>query len=123
MANLGTRFHTMLKGRLVGRDADGRAYYESRTANRTGGGLKRHERWVIYHPGEDASAVPAEWWPWLHHMQDAPIPESARKGWQLSFKPNMTGTPAAYTPPGSAARGGRRARTTGDYEAWSPDEA
>jgi len=121
MANFGTRFHTMFKGRLVGKDADGRPYYESRTPSRVGGGLRRHERWVIYHKGEDASSVPPEWWNWLHHVEDAPIPQSARKGWQLPPKANMTGTPAAYNPPGTPARGGRRARSTSDYEAWTPD--
>ncbi|MBV1834992.1 NADH:ubiquinone oxidoreductase subunit NDUFA12 [Novacetimonas pomaceti] len=121
MANLGTRIYTRFKGRLVGKDADGRCYYEARTANRTGGGLKRHERWVIYHKGEDASAVPPEWWGWLHHIDDAPLPESARKSWQIPYQPNQTGTPEAYRPPGSDYRGGQRASTTSDYEAWFPE--
>ena len=121
MANLGTRIYTRFKGRLVGRDADGRCYYEARTLNRTGGGEKRHERWVIYHKGEDASAVPPEWWGWLHHMEAAPLPESARQPWQQPWQPNRTGTPEAYHPPGSDVQGGQRASTTSDYEAWYPE--
>jgi NADH:ubiquinone oxidoreductase subunit len=35
--------------------------------------------------------------------------------------PNLTGTPAAYLPPGAIERGGQRAPATGDYEAWRPD--
>ena len=35
--------------------------------------------------------------------------------------PNLTGTPAAHAPSGSLAVTTQRARTTGDYEAWSPD--
>ena len=36
--------------------------------------------------------------------------------------PNMTGTPAAYRPPGSTLGRGKRPRVTGDYQAWKPGE-
>lgn len=122
MATIGTRLHTFFKGRLVGKDVDGRPYYESRHPTRQGGGEKRYERWVIYHKGEDASAVPPEWWNWLHHVDEAPLPESNRKPWQQPYKPNMTGTVEAYHPPGSDYKGGKRASTTSDYDSWTPDE-
>src|SRR5690606_41046142 len=79
--------------------------------------------WVIYNGANDASRVPAEWHGWLHHSYDA-LPEShlpPPKTWAADYTPNPTGTPAAYLPQGALARGGRRARATGDYEAWTPD--
>ena len=36
-------------------------------------------------------------------------------------RPNMTGTEAAYLPPGHTLAGGQRAATTSDYEAWKPE--
>jgi NADH:ubiquinone oxidoreductase subunit len=33
---------------------------------------------------------------------------------------NMTGTPAAYRPPGSILASGKRPPATGDYQAWQP---
>ncbi|NHN93687.1 NADH:ubiquinone oxidoreductase subunit NDUFA12 [Acetobacter sicerae] len=121
MATLGTLLHTRLHGRFVGKDNDGRAYYESRRPTRKTGGGERYERWVIYKKGEDASAVPPEWWGWLHYMEDQPIPMEARKPWQLPYQPNRTGTAEAYRPPGSAYKGGHRPPATGDYDAWTPE--
>ncbi|GCD51463.1 NADH-ubiquinone oxidoreductase 17.2 kD subunit [Acetobacter pasteurianus NBRC 3188] len=121
MANFGTWLHTRRKGRLVGKDADGRCYYESTGPARQGGGVERPERWVIYLKGEDPSAVPPEWWGWLHHTLDAPIPAEERKPWQLPHKPNMTGTAQAYRPAGSLYSTGKHPPATGDYEAWTPD--
>ena len=118
MTGIGTRLFTLLHGRLIGRDADGRAYYESR---KPGGYTARPQRWVIYKGREDASAVPAEWWNWLHFVEDAPLPPQARKPWQLPFQPNRTGEAGGYHPPGSDYRGGLRPHATGDYESWSPD--
>ncbi|NLI26608.1 MAG: NADH-quinone oxidoreductase subunit D [Acetobacter sp.] len=122
MANLGTLLHTRLKGRLVGKDEAGRSYYESRTPTRVGGGEQRYERWVIYHRGEDGSAVPPEWWNWLHHVEKEAIPQSERKPWQLPPQANMTGTPQAWRPQGSLLRTGKRPPATGDYDSWSPEE-
>ena len=118
MTSLGTRLLTLFGGRLVGKDADGRSYYQDRRAAR---GARRVRRWVIYNPGEDPSAVPAEWWNWLHHADAEPLPASVRKPWQLPFEANRTGDPAGYRPPGSDYRGGHRPPSNVDYEAWSPD--
>ena len=52
---------------------------------------------------------------------DAPLPEDKRHPWQQEHQPNLTGTAAAYRPPGHELEGGRRARATGDYEAWTPE--
>lgn len=119
MTTLGTRLYTMFRGRLIGKDADGRAYYQQRTGS--GVSSRPEKRWVIYRPGEDPSAVPAEWWNWLHYADDAPLPVSVRKPWQLPFEPNLTGSPEGYHPPGSEYRGGHRKSGTGDYESWTPD--
>lgn len=125
MTHFGTRLFTMLKGRLVGQDADGRSYFETRTARSSGGqagaGAARPRRWVVYNGAEDPSAVPPEWWNWLHHVEDAPLPASTRRPWQLPFQSNRTGEPGAYRPNGSDYRGGQRPHATGDYEAWVPD--
>lgn len=121
MANLGTRLYTRRKGRLVGKDDQGRCYYESTGPARKGGGIDRPERWVIYLKGEDPSAVPPEWWGWLHHMLDAPIAPEERKPWQVPHVPNQTGTAQAYRPAGSAYNLGRKPAAQGDYESWVPE--
>lgn len=114
---IGTRLFTRLRGREVGRDRFGNVYYEERRA-RPG---HRQRRWVMYAGAVDASEVPAEWHAWLHYTLDAPLSETRRYAWQQEHQPNLTGTPAAYRPPGHDLAGGRRDRATGDYEAWSPD--
>ena len=114
--NIGTRLFTLLHGRLVGRDAAGNRYYQERRPRR---GV-RARRWVAYSGPPDASAVPPEWHAWLHYTTDAPLPEGPQRPWQRPHLPNLTGTPEAYRPPGHDYEGGRRARATGDYEAWTP---
>ncbi|MEK9708301.1 MAG: NADH:ubiquinone oxidoreductase subunit NDUFA12, partial [Alphaproteobacteria bacterium] len=39
---------------------------------------------------------------------------------QQEHVPNLTGTRAAYRPPGSVLQPGERRRGTGDYEPWTP---
>ncbi len=116
MATIGTRLFTMLKGRSVGTDATGNVYYEERRPHPG----RRHRRWVMYRGAPEASMVPPEWHAWLHHTTDAPLPTTGRRPWQKPHLPNLTGTPASYRPPGHDYRGGQRARSTGDYEAWTP---
>ena len=117
-ATIGTSLFSALNGKQVGTDAQGNKYY------RGGKGVDgRERRWVIYNGANDASRVPAEWHGWLHHSYDA-LPEShlaAPKIWEVDYTANATGTAAAYRPQGALERGGRRARATGDYEAWTPD--
>ncbi len=113
---LGTLLFTRFRGRLVGSDEAGNRYYEERRPRR---GL-RTRRWVIYAGPPEASAVPSEWHAWLHYTTDAPLTDRPRWPWQKPHLPNLTGTPAAYRPPGHDYEGGRRPRATGDYEAWSP---
>ena len=104
--NIGTRIFTALNGKLVGRDADGNRYYESRSV-RPG---QRMRRWVIYAGAPEASKVPPEWHAWLHHMVDEVPAPGQKYPWELPHQPNLTGTPLAYHPHGSVLRGGQRVR-------------
>lgn len=107
-----TRVFTWRKGEKVGEDSDGNTYYQSQD------GAKR---WVIYRGEAEASRVSPEWHGWLHHTWQEPPSKSplAHKTWEKPHKPNLTGSDAAYHPPGSllAAQPVRRS----DYEAWSPE--
>jgi NADH:ubiquinone oxidoreductase subunit len=117
--NLGTRIFTLLNGRQVGRDSAGNVYYEDRR-------IRPHirtRRWVDYAGPPEASKVPPEWHAWLHYTTDAPITVVAPRPWMKPHQSNPTGTPAGYRPAGHDYQGGKRARATGDYEAWTPDAA
>lgn len=116
--SVGTRLHTWLFGRLVGADGAGNRYYVDRRTQ----GQKREGRWVLYNGEAEASRVPPEWHAWLHHtVASPPVARRPRKPWQKPHEPNLTGTVAAYRPPGHEFAGGVRARATGDYEPWRPD--
>lgn len=119
-ATIGTLFTVKRRGRPVGEDAFGNRYFESRD-NKSYDGRKR--RWVLYNGYADASKVPPEWFGWLHYSVDeVPNPQTARqRPWMKSHVPNLTGTPFAWRPKGSIARGGERPKATGDYQAWTPD--
>jgi len=111
---LGTRLFTARNGQSVGEDDRGNKFYQTSDGAR---------RWVIYNGEADASAVSPDWHGWLHHTF-AEVPENGelpRKAWEKDHKPNLTGTPQAYNPPGSILVGGQRAATGGDYEAWQPE--
>ena len=111
---LGTRWYTARHGVHVGNDEAGNRFYESRDKKR---------RWVIYSGVAEASHVSPDWHGWLHHTFDAPPTEMPlpRKAWEKDHKPNLTGTAAAYRPPGSVLTATARARAAGDYEAWQPE--
>ena len=123
---IGTRIMTWFRGELVGTDVFGNRYYRDkskRKLERGGGRFSREKRWVIYSGEPESSRVPPEWHAWLHHTVNE-IPTDGGKlkyTWQKPHQPNLTGTPDAYRPPGSLVRGGHRAPTTGDYEAWKPE--
>jgi NADH:ubiquinone oxidoreductase subunit len=118
-ATIGTLLFSSRHGEHVGTDAQGNKYYRSKKKTSDGG----ERRWVIYNGANDASRVPAEWHGWLHSTFDG-VPESylpPPRIFEIDYTPNATGTPDAYRPQGALERGGKRARATGDYEAWSPD--
>jgi NADH:ubiquinone oxidoreductase subunit len=123
-ANLGTRIYSWLRGERVGSDQFGNRYYREKGGGKVhADSLRKERRWVIYDGEVEASRVPAEWHGWLHHTtQDLP-PEGgpAKRPWQKDHLPNLTGTAAAYRPPGHILQGGQRDKATGDYEPWVPD--
>ena len=116
---IGTRLYPMFFGQLVGTDGEGNRYYRDRRGVRRWG---REKRWVLYNGEAEASRVPPEWHAWLHNIaRDAPKPGGYQpKTWEKAHQPNLTGTEAAYLPPGHTLRGGHRESATGDYQPWVP---
>jgi NADH:ubiquinone oxidoreductase subunit len=114
----GTRVWTMLNGEQVGQDTEGNRYFRKV-------GKLTERRWVIYNGANEASRVPAEWHGWLHKTTDTLPDESPirRKSWEKPHTANLTGTRGAWVRPGSVGARAPRAAATGDYEAWSPDQA
>jgi NADH:ubiquinone oxidoreductase subunit len=115
-ATLTTSLHTRRFGRKVGQDEEGNIYYAAKKGGR---------RWVIYNGPNDASRIPPEWYSWLHHQIDG-LPDEVLPPAPKFLKapePNRTGTPLAYRPSGALERGAQRPAASGDYEAWTPDEA
>jgi NADH:ubiquinone oxidoreductase subunit len=117
--SLGTKLYTFFNGELVGTDAEGNRYYQERREPKDG---RKRSRWVMYKGVAEASRIPPEWHAWLHRTVDTPPTQAKRlrKPWQKEHRPNLTGTTAAYRPPGSEYEGGRRDKATGDYEPWRP---
>ncbi len=119
-------FVTLLSGNFLGKDEFGNKYYQGRKAvqNWQGGATATNRRWVIYKTRADGSEVPPEFHGWLHHQTDVfPSNENTsrfRRRWQKPYVPNMTGTNAAYLPPGHQLSSANRAKATGDYQAWKP---
>jgi len=112
-ATIGTYLHTRLKGHKVGQDSQGNSYYQTKDGKR---------RWVIYNGTVEASRISAEWHGWLHKTHDQPptVNPPEIKPWEKPHQANLSGTKGAYLPPGSLAKGGKRPRATGDYQAWKP---
>ena len=119
MANFGTWLFTLFKGEFVGEDEFGNRYYRERGKTHD----RWERRWVIYNGEDEASKVPPLWHQWLHKTTHTPPNEqpAETRPWQKPHRPNLTGTPEAYRPPGSQLKGGRRAAATGDYEPWQPN--
>lgn len=109
---LGTQIFTARRGVKVGSDEQGNTYFQ------TADGKKR---WVIYNGEMEASRVSPDWHGWLHFTWDQPPTKAplAHKPWEEKHVENLTGTVAAYAPPGSIRRAAPAPRA--DYEAWSPE--
>ena len=116
-----TVLRTWLRGELVGVDDYGNRYYRER--GRRASGWRRERRWVLFSRDADPTRVPTGWIGWLHGRIAKPPSEQPLPAprWAKERLPNLTGTPAAYLPPGAIERGGQRAPATGDYEAWRPE--
>lgn len=117
--NPGLFLYTLRRGGHVGRDTLGNQYYERPGRTKTA----RTRRWVVYSGAPDASTIGPEWHSWLHHLTDKPLPDTGAKPWQRPHQPNLTGTPSSYRPAGHDYEGGKRARASADYEAWTPDNS
>ena len=119
----GTQFWTWKYGEAVGEDEFGNRYYRTR-GGKIDPTLGFERRWVIYRGYAEASSVPPSWHGWMHHTVDTPPTEENYKphAWQKPHRPNLTGTPGAYRPPGSTLAAGRRPKATGDYKAWVPGD-
>ena len=109
---IGTQLYTWRKGRLVGEDEQGNRFYQTADGKR---------RWVIYNGEVEASRISPDWHGWLHGTFDEPPTRAPlqHKPWEKPHHPNLTGTPAAYAPPGSMRRPQPVIRK--DYEAWQPE--
>jgi len=109
------------QAKKIGQDSEGNKYYETKARK----GYNHPRRWVVYHGEAEPSSVPPEWHGWLHYQTDAYPADnnsSFRRPWQKPSKANMSGTSAAYHPPGHLLSGGQRDAATGDYEAWTPPQ-
>ena len=111
-ATLGTAIFSRRHGTKVGEDQLGNLYFEG-----------KGRRWVMYEGSNDVSRVPPDWYAWLTRQIDD-VPDKALPPAPKFLReptPNLTGTPAAYRPSGALEKGARRQRSSGDYQAWSPD--
>ncbi|WGF89371.1 NADH:ubiquinone oxidoreductase subunit NDUFA12 [Marinivivus vitaminiproducens] len=118
---LGTWLTTRLSGTSVGKDDLGNAYYRKRGKS---GRWQDEKRWVVFVGEPDPTSVPPGWYGWLHHrIEKSPAdqPLTTHQRWEKERLPNLTGTAAAYLPPGDVRRGGQRLPAPGDYEAWRPE--
>jgi NADH:ubiquinone oxidoreductase subunit len=118
---MGTRFHTWRNGERVGADEFGNVYYRSR-GGRIDPALGHERRWVVYNGQAEASAVPPGWNGWLHHTVDVPPSEESYvpREWQKPHQQNLTGTPQAYRPTGSAVNAAAHPKAKSTYSAWTP---
>ena len=109
---LGLQIFTARKGVKVGEDDQGNLYYQTRDGKR---------RWVIFNGECEASRVSPDWHGWLHFTWNEPPTKAplAHKAWEKPHQENLTGTLAAYAPPGSIRAGAPVVRA--DYEAWQPE--
>lgn len=119
-ATFGTWLATKTSGDQVGEDHLGNVYFQSRKLENG-----KIRRWVMYAGANDASRVPPEWHGWLHYTQgdvpDRALP--APRSFELPATANLTGSSGAYRPAGAIETSNKRAVATGDYQAWSPDQA
>ena len=116
-ATIGTRLHTWLHGKFIGKDVYGNRYYEARRVRK---GEKNRRRWVMYQGIVEPTKVPPTWHGWLHYTLAAPLSETKKYGWQKEHQPNLTGTTGRYLPAGHISKSGVRAKSTADYEPWTP---
>lgn len=118
---IGTSFTIWKRGEYVGTDELGNRYFRSRKG-RKDPTLGFERRWVVYPRLAEASLIPPGWHAWIHHrVETPPSQEDYRpRDWQKAHRPNMTGTPEAYHPPGSLLRPDPDSAFDTGYDAWTP---
>ena len=116
-ASWGTSIFSRRHGEEAGRDEAGNVYFKHRRDSA--------RRWVIYVGANDSSRVSPGWNAWLRgtidDVPDKSLPE--RRAFEEPPQPNLTGSDQAWRPAGSIRSGGQRPAATGDYSAWTPDQA
>lgn len=113
-----TRLYTYFNGKLVGEDEFGNRYYTQKNQPKKGVA----KRWVVYKGMAEPSKIPPRWFGWIHYTTDR-IPQAGDNrvyDWEKPHLPNLTGTKNAYKPSGSLHKEGIHAKSTSDYEAWTP---
>ncbi|MCF6292461.1 MAG: NADH:ubiquinone oxidoreductase subunit NDUFA12 [Robiginitomaculum sp.] len=118
-ASMGTLLTIFLKHSFVGEDEYGNRYFEEKKGSFDG----KKRRFVTYKGYADASRVSVDWHGWLHHTFDKPPTEEPlfRQSWEKDHQPNLTGTIWAWHRKGSLAKDGKHGSSTGDYQAWNPE--
>ena len=115
-STVGTKLHTLLKGKKVGEDYFGNFYYESKD--------KKH-RWCIYSNESEASKISPEWNSWLRFISHtSPKFNEKTYKWQKLFNGNLTGLDTAYKP-GIARVTDKKEELDNyqsDYKAWNPSK-
>ena len=88
---IGTKLHTFVFGKFVGKDELGNKYYENK---------KKTKRWVIYKEEIDASKISADWYSWIHFITNKieNFHDFKKYDWQKPHKSNQTGTDNSYHP-------------------------
>ena len=106
----GTQLWTWRFGELVGEDEQGNRYYRT-SGRKIDPTLGFERRWVIYNGYAEASprAAVMAWLDASHRRcRRRPKRPTRPREWEKPHLPNMTGTPAAYRPPGSTLASGQR---------------
>jgi len=87
---LGTRIHTILFGKFVGKDSFGNKYYESKSG----------KRWVIYSGEIDATKISNDWYSWMHYTKNKieNLHQLKKYHWQKNHQSNQTGSDKSYHP-------------------------
>ncbi|MFV0432164.1 MAG: NADH-ubiquinone oxidoreductase subunit NDUFA12 family protein [Alphaproteobacteria bacterium] len=130
--SLSTKLFTLLYGKKKGEDDYGNKYYYAtprkhwwQVTQCKPGKWGREKRWVVYGKdflkfGVEASAVPAEWNIWLHHIASEPLDTKDKHSWEQKAMANPTGTKDAILPKG-LQQGGKAQKSSQEFDAWVPD--
>ena len=102
-----TFIHTLLTGKLIGKDEFGNKYYSN----------SKGKRWVIYMNRVESSKIPPEWHLWIHFLtNNKPSNNPIKFKWQKKHSENLTGTVKAHKPDGSLILDSKK--NMKKYETW-----